>query len=94
MNEYFNPHCEPPWDMDDIIKKMEGDYIGSKRSRSAPLCRHRNPAGRADGFKHSLGSLTECRRLMANIPDDAPAKRSTKCIVKVDPNAKPLPPMS
>lgn len=26
LNEYFNPRCEPPWDMDDLAKKMENAY--------------------------------------------------------------------
>ena len=26
LNEYFNPRCEPPWDMDDLVKKMAGAY--------------------------------------------------------------------
>lgn len=26
LNEYFNPRCEPPWDMDDLAKKMAGAY--------------------------------------------------------------------
>jgi hypothetical protein len=26
LNEYFNPRCEPAWDMADLIKKMEGAY--------------------------------------------------------------------
>jgi hypothetical protein len=26
MNEWYNPRCVPPWDLDDLVKKMESAY--------------------------------------------------------------------
>jgi hypothetical protein len=33
LNEYFNPRCEPPWDMDDLVKKMVGAYSYANLSK-------------------------------------------------------------
>ncbi|UFX45224.1 bifunctional DNA primase/polymerase [Bradyrhizobium sp. 41S5] len=33
MNEYYNPRCEPPWDLDDLVKKMESAYSYGKLSK-------------------------------------------------------------
>jgi len=33
LNEYFNPRCEPPWDMDDLEKKMAGAYTYTNLSK-------------------------------------------------------------
>lgn len=33
LNEYFNPRCEPPWDMDDLVKKMAGAYAYANLSK-------------------------------------------------------------
>lgn len=26
LNDYYNPRCNPPWDLDDLVKKMQGAY--------------------------------------------------------------------
>jgi len=33
LNEYFNPRCEPPWDMEDLEKKMAGAYTYANLSK-------------------------------------------------------------
>jgi hypothetical protein len=33
LNEYFNPRCEPAWDMDDLVKKMAGAYSYANLSK-------------------------------------------------------------
>jgi Family of unknown function (DUF5906)/Bifunctional DNA primase/polymerase, N-terminal len=33
LNEYYNPRCEPPWDMDDLIKKVTNAYAYSSLSK-------------------------------------------------------------
>jgi len=48
------------------------------------------PPGYADGFSYSLRSRTICMQKLATIPDSAPSKHLTKCIVKVDPSAAPI----
>ncbi|MCS3503762.1 hypothetical protein M2189_006721 [Bradyrhizobium japonicum] len=49
------------------------------------------PNGWADGLTLSLSSRAACQRLLAQLPQDAPARAMTRCLVRVDPNAKPLP---
>jgi hypothetical protein len=44
------------------------------------------PAGWADGLTHSQASKVECAKLINALPSYARA--ATKCIVKIDPNAK------
>ena len=44
------------------------------------------PPGWADGFTHSRVSKFECAKLIEKLP--AYARGATKCIVKIDPNAK------
>ena len=44
------------------------------------------PPGWADGFTHSRASKFECAKLIEKLP--AYARGATKCIVKIDPNAK------
>ena len=44
------------------------------------------PPGLADGFTHSRVSKFECAKLIEKLP--AYARGATKCIVKIDPNAK------
>ena len=44
------------------------------------------PPGWADGFTHSRASKFECAKLIETLP--AYARGATKCIVKIDPNAK------
>jgi putative DNA primase/helicase len=33
LDEYFNPRCEPPWDLDDLVKKMAGAYSYANLSK-------------------------------------------------------------
>ncbi len=33
LNEYFNPRCEPPWDRNDLEKKMAGAYSYANQSK-------------------------------------------------------------
>ncbi|SDI54744.1 MULTISPECIES: bifunctional DNA primase/polymerase [Bradyrhizobium] len=33
LNEYFNPRCEPPWDMDDFERKMASAYTSGNLSK-------------------------------------------------------------
>jgi hypothetical protein len=33
LNEYFNPRCEPPWEMEDLVKKMAGAYSYANLSK-------------------------------------------------------------
>jgi Bifunctional DNA primase/polymerase, N-terminal len=33
LNEYFNPRCEPQWDLDDLAKKMAGAYTYANLSK-------------------------------------------------------------
>jgi hypothetical protein len=33
LNDYFNPRCEPPWDMDDLAKKMVAAYSYANLSK-------------------------------------------------------------
>jgi hypothetical protein len=33
LNEYFNPRCEPAWDLDDLAKKMAGAYSYANLSK-------------------------------------------------------------
>lgn len=33
LNEHFNPRCQPPWDLDDLEKKMAGAYTYAKLSK-------------------------------------------------------------
>jgi putative DNA primase/helicase len=33
LNEYFNPRCEPSWDMADLVKKMAGAYSYANLSK-------------------------------------------------------------
>jgi hypothetical protein len=33
LNEYFNPRCQPPWDMEDFEKKMAGAYTYANLSK-------------------------------------------------------------
>ncbi|OSI67657.1 hypothetical protein BSZ22_24540 [Bradyrhizobium canariense] len=49
------------------------------------------PNGWADGLTSSLSSRAACQRLLAQMPQDAPARSMTRCLVRMDPNAKPLP---
>jgi hypothetical protein len=49
------------------------------------------PQGWADGLTSSLSSWAACQRLLAPMPLDAPARSMTRCLVRVDPDAKPLP---
>jgi len=44
------------------------------------------PPGWADGFTHSRATKFECAKLIEKLP--AYARGATKCIVKIDPNAK------
>ena len=44
------------------------------------------PPGWADGFTHSRASKFECAKLIEKLP--AYARGATKCIVKINPNAK------
>ncbi len=44
------------------------------------------PQGWANGFTHSPASKVKCESLIRELP--VYARASTKCIVKIDPNAK------
>ena len=43
------------------------------------------PAGWADGFSYSPASKVECEKLVQDLP--IYARRTARCIVKVDPNS-------
>lgn len=43
------------------------------------------PAGWADGLTHSPASKLECAKLIEKLPDYA--RRTAKCIVRIDPNS-------
>lgn len=49
------------------------------------------PNGWVDGLTFSLSSRAACQRLLAQMPKDSPAGAMARCLVRVDPNAKPLP---
>ncbi len=65
-----------------------GQVAGTDRA-GLPSLPHSNfggPPGWADGFTHSRASKFECAKLIEKLP--AYARGATKCIVKIDPNAK------
>jgi hypothetical protein len=49
------------------------------------------PEGWADGYKYSLATATECKRLMSRVPLNAPSRPLTTCITR---DKRPRPPTS
>jgi hypothetical protein len=50
------------------------------------------PPGYADGLTYSMTTLARCQRMLAGL--EVRNGPLPMCLLKVDPNAKPLPPMS
>jgi hypothetical protein len=94
LNEYYNPRCEPPWDMEDLEKKMAGAYsyanlskVGGKTAEAdfgddppEPPPRPTTPAARKarQEAKKAAKVRADARLASASLPPDQRERIWTK----------------
>ncbi len=92
LNEYFNPRCEPPWDMEDFEKKMAGAYtyanlskVGGKTAEAdfsddppPPI----TPMGSKKKIKEQKRERASARAVAAARPDDPARPRGRAKILE------------
>ncbi len=80
LNEYFNPRCEPPWDMEALVAKMVGAYtyanlskVGGKTAEAdfgddppPPI----TPMGKKSIIKKQKAERSKARAVAKSRPDD------------------------
>lgn len=79
LNEYFNPRCEPPWDMEDLEKKMAGAYAYSNQSKVGGKTAEADFDGEVEEPVEPMGNFD---RDTKTYPDKKTLKKNMKSAAK------------